>query len=422
VFTVLSRGVATLFVGEQAAGQTNPWLLSVVYGLAVLAACAGVVIFWRGSQDEQAKKAERGRQLQAAEAELARRRFASDMLVNLARRNQSMLYRQLEIINRLEEKVRDRDALVDLLALDHLATRVRRNAESLLVLAGEQPPRTSSSPMPLRDVIRAAIAEIEDDDRVQFTVDERVPPVSGRAVADLTHLLAELTENAVRFSPPDTTVTIRARPNPGAADGCVVTVEDWGVGMPPADLAAANALLARPQGVDLALAQRLGFDVVSRLAARHGVSVTLGPTPGSGVTAAMTLPASLFAPARAEVTAGGRHKLAVEAGWRGWWNPESETAPPAAASQPDAPPPFVPSPRARPDEPPSEGPSAVRGGLSRRVPQAHIAPELRVPPPADTVPAPALDTAAASALSRYQASRQAAQQLMDETATPGGGA
>src|SRR6185295_19369028 len=134
------------------------------------------------------------------------------MLVNLARRNQSMLYRQLDIINQLEDKERDPDALADLFKIDHLATRIRRNAENLLVLAGEQPPRTWSAPVALRDVVRAAIAETEDLDRVVFAVDERVS-VAGGLVADLTHLLAELTENAVRFSPPETVVTIRARPN-----------------------------------------------------------------------------------------------------------------------------------------------------------------------------------------------------------------
>jgi len=445
VFTVLSHGVGALWLGglifAHAAGQASPWLWSLIHGLGVFAACIGVIIFWRLTETQQAEKEELGRQLLTADAELGRRRFASDMLVNLARRNQSMLYRQLDIINQLEEKEQDPDALADLFALDHLATRVRRNAESLLVLAGEQPPRTWSSPVPLRDVIRAAIAETEDLDRVQFTVDDWVPPVSGRAVADVTHLLAELTENSVRFSPPDTPVTVRARMHPREADGCVLTVEDWGVGMPLADLAAANALLAKPQEVDLAVAQRLGFHVVSRLAARHGVDVTLSPTPGSGVTAALTLPASLFVPARAELSAGGRHELVVDpeesvaapanAGWRGWWNPESAMAPgtppsgvPAhvlAWTEPE-PMAFVPSPRPRPDAPPPEAPTAVPGGLRRRVPQAHLAPELRVPAVEVTVLAPALDTAAASALSRYQASRRAAERRVDDDLARGGGA
>ena len=252
-----------------------------------------MVIFWRITEDEQAEKEGLARKLIVADAEVGRRRFTSDMLVNLARRNQSMLYRQLDIINQLEEKEQDPDALAELFRLDHLATRVRRNAENLLVLAGEQPPRTWSAPVPLRDIVRAAIAETEDLDRVVFAVDDGLA-VAGHTAADLTHLVAELTENAVRFSPPDTAVTIRTRPD-RRGDGLLLTVEDWGVGMPPEDLAGANELLARPREVDLSVSQRLGFHVVARLAARHGSTVTLNATPGSGLTAVVALPAKLFA-------------------------------------------------------------------------------------------------------------------------------
>ena len=230
----------------------------------------------------------------SAETEIGRRQFTSNMLVNLARRNQSMLYRQLDIINQLEDKERDPDALADLFKIDHLATRIRRNAENLLVLAGEQPPRTWSAPVALRDVVRAAIAETEDLDRVVFAVDERVS-VAGGLVADLTHLLAELTENAVRFSPPETVVTIRARPNRRDEGGHLLTVEDWGVGMPPDDLADANDLLAHPREVEASVSQRLGFHVVARLAARHRIVVSLTATPGSGITAVAILPPALFA-------------------------------------------------------------------------------------------------------------------------------
>ncbi|MET0188913.1 MAG: ATP-binding protein, partial [Pseudonocardia sediminis] len=230
--------------------------------------------------------------------EIGRRQFTSNMLVNLARRNQSMLYRQLDIINQLEDKERDPDALADLFKIDHLATRIRRNAENLLVLAGEQPPRTWSAPVALRDVVRAAIAETEDLDRVVFAVDERVS-VAGGLVADLTHLLAELTENAVRFSPPETVVTIRARPNRRDEGGHLLTVEDWGVGMPPDDLADANDLLAHPREVEASVSQRLGFHVVARLAARHKIVVSLTATPGSGITAVAILPPALFAVAPA---------------------------------------------------------------------------------------------------------------------------
>ena len=296
-FTTISHGVGSIWLGAQIfnhpAAQAHPWLWSFVHGVAVLFACVGMVIFWRVTEDEQVEKEELGRQLITADAEIGRRRFTSEMLVNLARRNQSMLYRQLDIINELENREQDPDALADLFRLDHLATRVRRNAESLLVLAGQQAPRTWSEPVPLRDVIRAAIAETEDLDRVVFAVDDRIA-VSGTAIADLTHLLAELTENAVRFSPPATAVTIRVRPNRRDEGGHLLTVEDWGVGMPADDLAEANQLLAHPGDLDLAVAQRLGFHVVARLAARHGIAVSLTATPGSGITAVVVLPASLF--------------------------------------------------------------------------------------------------------------------------------
>jgi signal transduction histidine kinase len=295
LFTVITHGVGSMWLRtlmfNHPAAQSDPWLWSLIHGVAVLLACIGVMLFWRVTEDEQSQKDDLTRKL--ADAEIGRRRFTSDMLVNLARRNQSMLYRQLEIINQLEESERNPDALAELFRLDHLTTRVRRNAENLLVLSGEKPPRVWSQPVPLRDVVRAAIAETEDLDRVAFEIPEG-PFVDGASVTDLTHLLAELTENAVRFSPPDMAVTIRGRRDPRGGRGQLLTVEDWGVGMEDADLAAANALLAEPPEVDLSVSKRLGFHVVARLAARHGIRVVLSPTPGSGITASIALPGSLF--------------------------------------------------------------------------------------------------------------------------------
>jgi signal transduction histidine kinase len=295
LFTTISHVVGSTWqrdlIFNHMSAQANPWLWSLIHGVAVLAACTGIVLFWHVTEDVQ-EKSVLARRL--ADAEAGKRKFTSDMLVNLARRNQSLLYRQLEIINQLEDSEHDPDTLAELFTLDHLATRVRRNAESLLVLSGEQPPRTWSKPVPMRDVLRAAIAETEDLDRVVFVADEQLA-VAGHTVTDLTHLIAELTENAVRFSPPETTVSIRARPSWQQPGGQLLTVEDWGVGMPPPQLAAANALLAKPPEVDLAVSPRLGFHVVARLAARHGITVSLSSTPGSGITAMIMMPASLFA-------------------------------------------------------------------------------------------------------------------------------
>jgi signal transduction histidine kinase len=295
-FTTLSHGLGSLLVPtlmfNHHMGQIDPWLWSVIHGVAVLLACIGVSIFCRITEDEQRMRAELAKEL--ANAEIKQQEFTSELLLNLARRNQSMFHRQLDIINDLEERERDPDALAELFRLDHLATRVRRNAESLLVLSGEQPARVWSAPVPLRDVVRAGIAETEDLERVAFTVDER-PRVAGVAVADLTHMIAELTENAVRFSPPTTTVNIQSRVYHRAPGAHLVIIEDIGVGMPYEELGAANRLLAGPQEVDVSASRRLGFHVVSRLASRHGIEVSLTPTPGCGLTAVIVLPAALFA-------------------------------------------------------------------------------------------------------------------------------
>jgi signal transduction histidine kinase len=440
VFTVLSHGLGTLWQADlifnHPDAQVNPWTWAIIHGVAVLFACVGLVIFWRTTEDEQQRAMRLATQL--AETELSHRRFTSELLVNLARRNQSMLYRQLDIINELEHKERDPDALGELFRLDHLATRIRRNAESLLVLSGEEAPRIWREPVALVDVVRAAIAETEHLDRVSFAVDEELAVV-GHCVADLTHVLAELTENAVRFSPPEATVTIRTRRGRPLPGGAIVTIEDWGVGMPPEQLAEANELLAHPRDLDLSVSQRLGLHVVARLAARHGIRVSLSPTPGCGVTAVVTLPEALFTsscPSEAGTApaaiphpqqASTPHTSASERSWPGWWVPAQ--LPAAVPPSPAAPDPL-PDSRTAPARPPqarateagtavAEAPAAV-APLSRRVPQANLAPELRRGSPAtrrgdpEPTPAPtptsAIDARGArEALSRYQASRQAAQ-------------
>jgi signal transduction histidine kinase len=310
-FTVLSHAIGTIYktnlIFNYGAAQRNPWLWSGIHGGAVLAACVGMILFWRVTEDEQRERRDLSKQLGVAE----RRRFTSQLLVNLARRNQSMLYRQLEIINQMEDRERDPDALAELFQLDHLATRVRRNAESLLVLSGEQPARVWRAPVALHEVIRAAIAETEDLERVDIAVDERVA-VAGHSVTDLTHLLAELTENAVRFSPPHAGVTIRSRVALGGAGGHLITIEDWGVGMPTQVLDEYNRLLADPPEVDLAVPQQLGFHVVARLAERHAIEVSLAPTPGGGLTAAVLLPAGLaisHAPRQSPARPDGRYRV-----------------------------------------------------------------------------------------------------------------
>ena len=309
VFTVISHGLGSALIPtlmfNHHGGQHNPWGWSLIHGGAVLLACLGVAIFCKITEDEQRRRQELTKEL--SDARVRQQEFTSELLLNLARRNQSMFHRQLDIINDLEERERDPDALADLFRLDHLATRVRRNAESLLVLSGEQPARVWSAPVALRDVVRAGVAETEDLDRVSLAVDER-PRIVGSSVADVTHIVAELVENAARYSPPSAPVLIQSRAYHRAPGAHIVIIEDTGIGMPPAELAAANELMADPQEVDVsAAARRLGFHVVSRLAERHGIEVSLTPTPGSGVTAVLVLPAALFAEAAPTVpTVGDR--------------------------------------------------------------------------------------------------------------------
>jgi len=290
------------------------------------------------------------------------------MLVNLARRNQSMLYQQLEIINQLEESEQDPDALAELFKLDHLATRVQRNAESLLVLSGEQPARVWREPVALRDVVRAAIAETEDFERVSVLVDDR-PAIAGHSVTDVTHLLAELTENAVRFSPPDSRVRISLLPDRSRARGLLLIIEDWGIGMTAEDLAIANFILAEAPDIDLAVAQRLGFHVVARLGARHGIRVSLSPTPGSGITAVVALPVELF---EHEPDRHGDHEVRLGANDT---LPDMWVAPETLAANA-----VVPAQRSEPVD--VEGAEAEVSTLQRRVPQSHLVTELRASSPA----------------------------------------
>ncbi|HZA83582.1 MAG TPA: nitrate- and nitrite sensing domain-containing protein, partial [Actinomycetes bacterium] len=229
------------------------------------------------------------------------RRSVADMFLSLGRRLQALVHRQLELLDELERTEADPQQLRSLFRLDHLATRMRRNAENLLVLSGAEPVRRWSDPVPLPRVIRAASAEIEDYNRVRIMPMADVRVV-GHAVSDVVHLLAELIENAAAFSPPGTRVQVSGEP---AAHGYLLEVEDQGIGMADEELAEANQQLAKPASIDLAGAQRLGFYVVGRLAARHGVKVRLRRSWFGGVAALVLLPAALLGEPGAEVEPAG---------------------------------------------------------------------------------------------------------------------
>ncbi|MFC6061387.1 sensor histidine kinase [Streptomyces ochraceiscleroticus] len=213
------------------------------------------------------------------------------IFTNLSRRNQGLIERQLTLITELENNEADPDQLENLFSLDHLATRMRRNGENLLILAGEEPGRRWTQPVPLVDVLRAATSEVESYERIElqgFPESE----IHGQAVTDLVHLLSELLENATTFSSPQTKVRVTATRLP---DGRVmIEIHDKGIGLTPEDFADINHKLANPPTVDIAISQRMGLFVVGRLADRHGIRVQLRPSgEQAGTTSLVMLPEAI---------------------------------------------------------------------------------------------------------------------------------
>ncbi len=225
----------------------------------------------------------------AAAGEARLRNGIGQVFVSLARRNQSLLQRQLRLIDALEQKAPDPATLADLFPLDHLTTRMRRHAEGLIILSGAAPGRSWIEPVPVIDVIRGAVAEIEDYKRV--TVLTRAEDaVTGLAAADMIHLLAELIENATLSSPSGTRVEVRAE---RVANGFAIEIDDRGLGIEVDQLHTINKQLAQPLDFDLANADQLGLFVVGKLAARHGVRVALRSSPYGGTTAVVLMPNSI---------------------------------------------------------------------------------------------------------------------------------
>ncbi|WP_271208672.1 sensor histidine kinase, partial [Streptomyces poonensis] len=239
------------------------------------------------------------------------------MFTNLSRRSQGLIQRQLSLISELESREADPDQLSSLFKLDHLATRMRRNGENLLVLAGEEPGRRWTRPVPLVDVLRAAASEVEQYERIELA---SVPAteVAGRVVNDLVHLLAELLENATSFSSPQTKVKVTGHALP---DGRVlIEIHDTGIGLSPEDLAAINERLAAPPTVDVSVSRRMGLFVVGRLSQRHGIRIQLRPSDSGGTTALVMLPV--------DVAQGGRKPAPGKPGQGG---PGGPSGGPAAA-------------------------------------------------------------------------------------------
>jgi len=219
--------------------------------------------------------------------EAALRGNINAMFVNLSRRSQSLVERQIRLIDDLEQGEQDAERLANLFRMDHLATRMRRNSENLLVLAGHDLSRRWTEPVALVDVLRAAVSEIEHYERVRPTIQPGIS-VRGQAVSDVVHLLSELAENATSFSPADTQVEVSGYLL--GSGGALLDITDHGVGMPAEEMAHANFRLDNPPVVDVAVSRRMGLFVVARLAARHGIRVRLRPGSPGGLSALVWLP------------------------------------------------------------------------------------------------------------------------------------
>ncbi|GAA2530260.1 sensor histidine kinase [Pilimelia columellifera] len=312
--------------------------------------------------------------VRAAVDEAAFRKGLNDVFLNIARRNQTLLYRQLALLDAMERDAIDPDVLADLFRVDHLATRMRRHAEDLVILAGARPSRGWREPVPLVDVIRGSVSEVEDYARVDVRAGAAVAVV-GRAVGDVIHLLAELVENATSYSPPQSRVRVSAQAVPS---GVAIEVEDRGLGMSAEALADANARLASPPEFEPATSARLGLFVVARLAARHGVAVQLRQSPYGGVTAVALLPPSLAVTDEAGAVAARAPAQVTRRDGRLWAVPDvalprqrmpsGAAALPVGAARPDG---------RRPSAPAEVSAEVSADGLPKRVRQASLAPQLR---------------------------------------------
>ncbi|GAA4573259.1 sensor histidine kinase [Planotetraspora kaengkrachanensis] len=364
--------------------------------------------------------------VEAAVGQATLRKGVGQVFLNLARRNQALLHRQLNLLDTMERRVEEPEVLEDLFKLDHLTTRMRRHAENLIILSDSAPARIWRDPVPLFDVVRAAVLEVEDYTRVVVAPMPHAPLLVGAAVTDVIHLVAELAENAAVFSPPDTTVHIRSSV---AANGFALEVEDRGLGLSRATLDDLNARLADPPEFDLADSDRLGLFVVARLAARHNIKIVLRPSPYDGTTAIVLLPMSLLVTAETpdaeaaspQMALAGKTRLgrsfralgavsaarsgedtvvreqpedSTPAPASGWFSAQPASVPPQASSPASAASGSAPAPATGPataplvtPAPPSPAPARWTvpepggdddlDGLPMRIPQASLAPQLR---------------------------------------------
>ncbi|MFD7222227.1 ATP-binding protein [Streptomyces sp. NPDC059892] len=310
-----------------------------------------------------------------------------EVFVNLARRLQSLVHREIQLLDELENEVEDPELLKGLFHVDHLATRIRRHAENLAVLGGAISRRQWSRPVTMTEVLRSAIAEVEQYPRIKL-----VPPIDGtlrgHAVADVIHLLAELVENATAFSSPHTQVLLRAQ---HVTAGLAIEVEDRGLGMPFNEQKKMNGLLTDPDQVNVAhLLQdgRIGLFVVSALARRHGIAVRLQSNIYGGIQAVLVLPQALLGSDRADERNGVEQTYGTQPGSQPQMY-EARPQPHPPAQQPPSAQPPAQAP-AQPGPTPPQGapaPLPVRDtGAERPTPAAArpgaVHPDRRRPPAA----------------------------------------
>ncbi len=367
----------------------------------------------------------------AAVDEANLRNGVSKVFRNLARRNQALLHRQLGLLDGMERRAEEEQQLEDLFRIDHLTTRMRRHAEGLIVLSGDSPGRSWSHPVPFIDVLRAAVAEVEDYTRIRVEVRSKAA-LAGPAVADVVHLLAELMENATVFSPPNTVVRVQGDL---VGRGFAVEIEDRGLGIAPERMDEINRDLTSLPAFDPAGSDRLGLFITGRLAHRHAIKVTLRSSAYGGTSAIVIIPTSLVVTGQSQVPAlpadgrtlqpaaaadalrtgygqaGNGHGTAADprrprhaAGTTepatpaesGWWTRPTRAARQAAdsvqagqvmagATE------IVPGPDPRPaaaNQAASQPASQQDGGLPVRVRQAALAPQLRAREATDTGTSP----------------------------------
>ncbi|MEW2503536.1 nitrate- and nitrite sensing domain-containing protein [Amycolatopsis sp. NPDC047767] len=326
------------------------------------AAVAPVPVFTREEVGQVARAfdAVHGEAVRLAAEQAMLRENVNSMFVNLSQRSQDLVERQLSVLDRMEAGEQDPDTLAGLFELDHLATRMRRNSENLLVLSGTDLVREDSGPVVADEIVGAALSEVEDYQRIELGSAPTLA-VRGEAVNDLVHVVSELLENATRYSSERTTVTVESAETPDG--GWRIEITDRGAGMPQAEIDRTNARLANPPDVDVEVSRRMGLYVVATLAQRHHIDVSLRLAEGTGITAAVLVPAELIvdAPPLPEPPA----PVAAEA------EPAPELLPPLA---PLAAVPVVAEEEA--PEPPAEAPivPVLEPGPPRRAPVVESTP------------------------------------------------